>query len=214
MAFAETLGAKSVAARITNDLVKKLDADRFHLVVVGEFNHGKTTFVNALLGASILPVGVTPTTAVIHHLEYAAELYGLGRNAIGPIKAAADRFGILHALDQQVGGYSTGMKTRLALARSVLHDPELLLFDEPTSGLDPVTSATIGDLIQSARERHGVTSVVVTHDLALARLVGDRVAYLDRGRFRFVGTWEEADRAEDPQFRAFLAGKSEDADAA
>lgn len=71
--FAETLGAKSVAARITNDLVKKLDADRFHLVVVGEFNHGKTTFVNALLGASILPVGVTPTTAVIHHLEYAAE---------------------------------------------------------------------------------------------------------------------------------------------
>ncbi|WP_437761929.1 dynamin family protein [Sorangium sp. So ce281] len=71
--FAESLGAKSVAARISNDLVKKLDADRFHLVVVGEFNHGKTTFVNALLGASILPVGVTPTTAVIHHLEYAAD---------------------------------------------------------------------------------------------------------------------------------------------
>ncbi|XXX77852.1 dynamin family protein [Sorangium sp. So ce134] len=71
--FAETLGARSVATRITNDLVKKLEADRFHLVVVGEFNHGKTTFVNALLGASILPVGVTPTTAVIHHLEYAAE---------------------------------------------------------------------------------------------------------------------------------------------
>ncbi|WP_437610474.1 dynamin family protein [Sorangium sp. So ce834] len=71
--FAEGLGAKSVGTRITNDLVKKLEADRFHLVVVGEFNHGKTTFVNALLGASILPVGVTPTTAVIHHLEYAAE---------------------------------------------------------------------------------------------------------------------------------------------
>ncbi|WP_437677439.1 dynamin family protein [Sorangium sp. So ce131] len=71
--FAETLGAKSVGTRITNDLVKKLEADRFHLVVVGEFNHGKTTFVNALLGAPILPVGVTPTTAVIHHLEYAAE---------------------------------------------------------------------------------------------------------------------------------------------
>ncbi|WP_437958650.1 dynamin family protein [Sorangium sp. So ce119] len=71
--FAESLGARSVATRITNDLVKKLDADRFHLVVVGEFNHGKTTFVNALLGASILPVGVTPTTAVIHHLEYAAD---------------------------------------------------------------------------------------------------------------------------------------------
>src|SRR6188472_2202572 len=69
--FAETIGAKSLGARVDTELVKKLLADRFHLVVVGEFNHGKTTFVNALLGASILPVGVTPTTAVIHHLEYA-----------------------------------------------------------------------------------------------------------------------------------------------
>jgi ribosome biogenesis GTPase A len=68
---AETIGAKSLSGRIDTELVKKLEADRFHLVVVGEFNHGKTTFVNALLGASILPVGVTPTTAVIHHLEYA-----------------------------------------------------------------------------------------------------------------------------------------------
>src|ERR1043165_5049431 len=69
--LAERVGAKSLSSRLDADLVKKLEADRFHLVVVGEFNHGKTTFVNALLGASILPVGVTPTTAVIHHLEYA-----------------------------------------------------------------------------------------------------------------------------------------------
>lgn len=68
---AESIGARSLAARIDADLVQKLAADRFHLVVVGEFNHGKTTFVNSLLGAGILPVGVTPTTAVIHHLEHA-----------------------------------------------------------------------------------------------------------------------------------------------
>ncbi len=67
---ATRIGARSLAGRIDADLVKKLEADRFHLVVVGEFNHGKTTFVNALLGRSILPVGVTPTTAVIHHVEY------------------------------------------------------------------------------------------------------------------------------------------------
>src|SRR5262249_55598591 len=66
----ERVGAKSLAARLQVDLVQKLEADRFPLVVVGEFNHGKTTFVNALLGAHVLPVGVTPTTAVIHHLEH------------------------------------------------------------------------------------------------------------------------------------------------
>jgi ribosome biogenesis GTPase A len=66
----ERVGAKSLCARLQVDLVQKLEEDRFHLVVVGEFNHGKTTFVNALLGAHVLPVGVTPTTAVIHHLEH------------------------------------------------------------------------------------------------------------------------------------------------
>jgi GTP-binding protein EngB required for normal cell division len=73
LSLAERVGAKSLGLRLGTDLVEKLEADRFHLVVVGEFNHGKTTFVNALLGADVLPVGVTPTTAVIHHLEYAAE---------------------------------------------------------------------------------------------------------------------------------------------
>src|SRR5262245_9534075 len=69
--LADRVGAKTLGGRIGADLVEKLEADRFNLVVVGEFNHGKTTFVNALLGATVLPVGVTPTTAVIHHLEYA-----------------------------------------------------------------------------------------------------------------------------------------------
>jgi len=73
MHLAERVGARSLGAHVGADLVKKLEADRFHLVVVGEFNHGKSTFVNALLGANVLPVGVTPTTAVIHHLEYSAE---------------------------------------------------------------------------------------------------------------------------------------------
>jgi small GTP-binding protein len=68
---AASLGAKSVKERIDRDLVRKLEQDRFHLVVVGEFNHGKSSFVNALLGESALPVGVTPTTATIHHLKYA-----------------------------------------------------------------------------------------------------------------------------------------------
>ncbi len=70
---ARAVGAKSLADRIDADVVDKLAQDRFHLVVVGEFNHGKTTFVNALLGKEVLPVGVTPTTAVIHHLVYADE---------------------------------------------------------------------------------------------------------------------------------------------
>ena len=68
---ATALGTKSLRDRVDRELVRKLDEDRFHLVVVGEFNHGKTTFVNALLGEQALPVGVTPTTATIHHIRWA-----------------------------------------------------------------------------------------------------------------------------------------------
>ncbi|MCK6533531.1 MAG: dynamin family protein [Polyangiaceae bacterium] len=68
---ARSVGASTLAERVDADLVKKLETDRFHLVVVGEFNHGKSTFVNALLGQAALPIGVTPTTAVIHHIVWA-----------------------------------------------------------------------------------------------------------------------------------------------
>jgi predicted GTPase len=70
--IAATLGAHSLRERVDVDLVRKLREDRFHLVVVGEFNHGKTTFVNALLGSNALAVGVTPTTAAIHQIRWAA----------------------------------------------------------------------------------------------------------------------------------------------
>ena len=82
------------------------------------------------------------------NLEYSASLYGVTGDVKAKIRAAAARFDIEHALDQYVGGYSTGMKTRLALARSVLHEPDLLLLDEPTSGLDPESSHAVLNLIR------------------------------------------------------------------
>ncbi len=109
---------------------------------------------------------------------------------------------------------SGGMRKRVALARALALEPESLLFDEPTTGLDPMTSASIARLIRETRERLKSTVVVVTHDLALARGVADRIALLDQGRFRFVGTLAEADASTDPLLAAFLSGSEEDSDVA
>ncbi len=104
---------------------------------------------------------------------------------------------------------SGGMRKRVALARSLILEPEVMLFDEPTTGLDPVTAATIAHLIRSIQRRLKMTSVVVTHDVPLARRVGDLLAYLEDGRFRFFGTWEEATVTSDEVFRAFLTANEE-----
>jgi ABC-2 type transport system ATP-binding protein len=127
------------------------------------------------------------------NLNYAAELYGLGRHASEQIHAAAERFGIQDALDQQVGGYSTGMKTRLALARSVLHQPDLLLFDEPTSGLDPESSAAVLDLIRQMTDE-GRSVVMCTHLLVEAEGLADRVVMLEAGTDLLSGPPDELTR--------------------
>lgn len=105
---------------------------------------------------------------------------------------------------------SGGMRKRVALARSLALDPEVVLFDEPTTGLDPVTSATIGRLIRDVQRRLGVTAVVVTHDIPLARRVADRLAFLAEGRFRFLGTWAEAEASDDDELTGFLEGREDE----
>jgi ABC-2 type transport system ATP-binding protein len=120
------------------------------------------------------------------NLIYAAELYGL-KDYDGRLRAAAARFGIDGALEQLVGGYSTGMKTRLALARSVMHDPELLLFDEPTSGLDPESSHAVLELIRLMAD-DGHTVVMCTHLLLEAEGLADQVVVMEEGTDLISGT--------------------------
>lgn len=99
---------------------------------------------------------------------------------------------------------SGGMRKRVALARALALEPEIILYDEPTTGLDPVTGEAIGRLIVDLHRRLGVTSVVVTHDIALVADVAHRVVFLDRGRFVFSGTVAEARSSGPEKVRAFF----------
>lgn len=122
------------------------------------------------------------------NLRFAAELFGLGRHA--DVEDAADRFGIAESLDLRVGGYSTGMKTRLALARAVLHDPDLLLLDEPTSGLDPESAYAVLKLVDGMAA-DGKTVVMCTHLLLEAEGLADEVVMMEDGVAVMAGPPED-----------------------
>jgi phospholipid/cholesterol/gamma-HCH transport system ATP-binding protein len=99
---------------------------------------------------------------------------------------------------------SGGMKKRAALARAMALDPEILFFDEPSAGLDPITAAGIDDLILSLKKAYALSMVVVTHELASAFLIADRIILLDRGNIAAMGPVEEVRSSHHPRVRQFL----------
>ena len=108
---------------------------------------------------------------------------------------------VLSKLPAELSG---GMRKRVGLARAIVGRPEILLYDEPVTGLDPVNAAVVHQLIQRLADELGVTSILVTHDIEGALPISDRVAMLDRGRIRFVGTPHEFRNSDDELVRAFL----------
>jgi phospholipid/cholesterol/gamma-HCH transport system ATP-binding protein len=99
---------------------------------------------------------------------------------------------------------SGGMRKRVGLARSIVLEPQVILYDEPTTGLDPITADRINELIVDLQSKLNVTSIVVTHDIQSALYVGDRIAFLHQGVFEWIGSVEEAKKSDHPVLREFL----------
>ena len=100
---------------------------------------------------------------------------------------------------------SGGMRKRVALARALVANPKIVLYDEPTTGLDPITTDSVDSMINQAKQRRRVTSMVISHDIASAFRVADRLAVLYDGRIAAQGTPEEVRRSDDPYVKRFLS---------
>jgi ABC-2 type transport system ATP-binding protein len=184
-------------------------------VLLGPNGAGKTTTVRLTTGALVADrgdievlglypkingdeirrrVGIVPPKPAFYdqltgweNLRFAAQIFDSDEIAA---LDAAERFSIEDALLQEVGGYSTGMRTRLALARAVIHDPEVLLLDEPTAGLDPESSRNVLELIRELAGR-GRTIVLCTHLLHEAEGIADQVVLLNNGHAQATGAPNE-----------------------
>ncbi|MBP1466450.1 ABC transporter ATP-binding protein [Candidatus Chloroploca sp. M-50] len=123
------------------------------------------------------------------NLSIYADLYNFPRADVSArVHFLLTEFELAERADEKVAGYSKGMKQRLALARALLHKPEVLFLDEPTSGLDPVAARHVNDLVEHLARREGCTVFLCTHNLVEAQKLCDRVAVMEHGHLVALGT--------------------------
>ncbi len=113
--------------------------------------------------------------------------------------------GLKEAIDKMPSELSGGMRKRIGLARSIITEPEIMLYDEPTTGLDPLTSKEISVLIRDLQNKLKMTSVVVTHDLICANIIADNAIFLKDGKIKYSGTIKELMNSEDIFLRNFFS---------
>jgi phospholipid/cholesterol/gamma-HCH transport system ATP-binding protein len=113
--------------------------------------------------------------------------------------------GVEHMMPYELSG---GMKKRVGLARAIAYQPEIMLYDEPSTGLDPILADAINDLINMLKRDMGVTSVVITHDMASSFKIADRIAMLYEGIILEVGTPDEIRNSRNPIVQQFIHGES------
>ena len=120
------------------------------------------------------------------------------------VHEALENVGLMNAIDMYPSELSGGMRRRIGLARTLILKPEIVLYDEPTTGLDPITGKEIVELILRLQQKYATSSVIISHDLNVAKLAANRIAVLYEGRNHAEGTYDELRAMTDPSVKQFF----------
>ena len=199
---------KSVLIKIMVGLLKQ-DAGTMHVFgrEVSRLNSKQLNELRLKIGFSFHNSALYDSMTVKENLEFplVRNVKNLTKGEIQKkIEGLLDSVGLPQTINQMPSELSGGQKKRIGVARTLILDPEIMLYDEPTAGLDPITCMDINNLINEVREQFKTTSIVITHDLTCAKVTGDRMAVLLDGQFKAVGTFNEvfAD-ADDQRVKSF-----------
>ncbi|HSL42889.1 MAG TPA: ABC transporter ATP-binding protein [Anaerolineales bacterium] len=177
---------KTTTVRLLNGVLEPTSG---HARVLGLDSQAEGPALRAQTGVLTETPSLDERLTARDNLSFYADLYNVPYSEVSKrVDSLLTEFELIERADEKVGGYSKGMKQRLALARALLHKPEVLFLDEPTSALDPVASRHVHSLVENLARREGCTVFICTHNLVEAQRLCDRVAVMEHGRLVAMGT--------------------------
>ena len=174
--------------------------------VVNELNERQLRTLRQRIGFSFQNSALYDSMTVRENLEFplVRNKRNLTRAEINrEVEDVLDGVGLLSAINQMPSELSGGQRKRIGIARTLILRPDIMLYDEPTAGLDPITCLDINGLINEVQEKYKTSSIIITHDLACAKMVADRMVMLLDGKFERQGTFEQIFDTDDERVKPF-----------
>ncbi len=192
-------------------LVGLLKPEQGNITVLGQdvfaLDHDALDVLRVKIGFLFQSSALYDSMTVRENLEFPLRRHSFKQEAgerDALVKEALENVGLENTIDMYPSDLSGGMRRRIGLARTLILKPEIVLYDEPTTGLDPITGKEIVELILQLQKKYGTSSVIISHDMNVARIATDRIAVLMEGRNHAEGTFEELKGMDDPLVKQFF----------
>ena len=174
---------------------------------VTNLNHEELDKMRVQVGFLFQSNALYDSMTIRENLEFPLRRHGKEKtreeiNAL--VTDALSNVGLAHTIDMMPSELSGGMRKRIALARTIILKPEIILYDEPTTGLDPITGREISELMVDLQKKYNTSSLIISHDVNCVKITSNRVVLLIDGAAYATGTWDELSASEDPKVKQFF----------
>jgi phospholipid/cholesterol/gamma-HCH transport system ATP-binding protein len=192
-------------------IIGLLEQDAGEIIVLDEnvlsLNSKELDELRAKVGFLFQSNALYDSMTVRENLEFPLRRHWIKLNPLetnAKVLEVLTNVGLAHTVDMMPSELSGGMRKRIALARTLILDPDIMLYDEPTTGLDPITAKEISELMLEMGEKYNTSSIIISHDMNCIRMTGDRIVMLIDGRCYVQGTYRELEQNNDPQVKHFF----------
>ncbi len=192
-------------------IVRLLEQDSGSIQVLGQevsdLNHEQLDELRIKIGFLFQNSALYDSMTVRENLEFPMRRHGFGKSQEEMnelVNEALENVGLLDSIDKMPADLSGGMRKRIGLARTLILKPQIVLYDEPTTGLDPITGREIVDRIMDLQKKYNTSSIIISHDMHVARTTANRVVILMDGKNYAEGPFDELRKIQDPKVKQFF----------